>query len=81
MTKIYKSKDNTSSHRKYMIPKFQDENNNHWVEIIIDDVNGIFVAKRILKFFKDDQWDILNDVTFPSSLLNEFLNHIAPLDK
>ncbi|MDB5250690.1 MAG: hypothetical protein JWQ40_5084 [Segetibacter sp.] len=74
MKKIWKSTNNTSVNKKFLIPKNQDESNQEWVEITIDYNSNVFTARKIKDLSLNEEWEEYNDYTFPSSLLNEFLN-------
>ncbi|CAN5525913.1 hypothetical protein BH10BAC2_BH10BAC2_25240 [soil metagenome] len=74
MKKVLKSTGNTSVFKKFLIPKNEDDKNYDWVEISIDYTNKIFTAKKIEILNINEGWEEYRDHTFPSSLLNEFLN-------
>jgi hypothetical protein len=74
MIKIYKSVKSTSEVKKILISKGTEENNYDWVEITIDSFSRVFTAKKIILEIVGDDWEEYNDYTFPSSLLNNFLN-------
>ncbi len=72
--KIYNHKSNTDNQKKFLIPKSAEIGNQNWVEISIDNEQQKFVALRLkIEQPNNTEWEIYNDTTFPSSLLNEFL--------
>ncbi len=74
MTHIFKSKNSTTQLLKFLIPKVDENTNNEWVEITINKSIEEFTAKKVILKEISDEWEICKDYTFPSSLLNEFLN-------
>lgn len=72
--KIYNHKSNTENQKKFLIPKSAEIGNQNWVEISIDNERQKFVAQKLkIDQPNNTEWEIFNDATFPSSLLNEFL--------
>jgi len=69
--KIFASSKNDSMLQKFLIPK--ESNSKDWVEICIDYAHKTFTAKKILIEIVEDEWREYDDYTFPSSLLNKFL--------
>jgi len=70
---------NTNSKRKYRIPKSAKEDNELWTEIAIDLERQTFKAKRFKSnSVEGTEWEVYNDATFPSSLLNELYNSEYP---
>lgn len=72
--KIFKHINNSLEHKKFLIPKSQASHCAEWVEVHIDNQKQIFTATKIKLEIIGEEWVELNDYTFPSSLLNEFLN-------
>ncbi|MBC6994842.1 hypothetical protein QWY85_14850 [Neolewinella lacunae] len=71
---IYNHKSNTDNQKKFLIPKSAEIGNQNWVEISIDNERQKFVAQRLkIEQPNNTEWEVYNDATFPSSLLNEFL--------
>jgi len=73
MMKIFRFKDSSIKKKRFLIPK---GDNQWWVEIEMDFEKNIFKA---LKFRNEQpinfsEWEEYSGYTFPSSLLNEFLN-------
>lgn len=72
--KIYNHKSNTDKKKKFLIPKSKEIGNENWIEISIDTERQKFVAQKLkIDQANSTEWEIYNDSTFPSSLLNEFL--------
>lgn len=70
---------NNNSFRKYRIPKSIEEDNELWTEITIDLERQTFKANRFKSNSAEGtEWEVYNDATFPSSLLNELLNSEYP---
>jgi hypothetical protein len=74
MTKILKAIKSSSTFTKYLIAKNSDVNCEDWVEVCIDKTKNLFTAEKIKLKNIGNEWIEFNDYTFPSSLLNEFLN-------
>ena len=72
---ILASSDNSKLQKEFLIPKIKAEDNKDWLHIKIDYSKNEFVAKKIIGTFSvGDHWINFDDYTFPSSLLNEFMN-------
>ena len=70
---------NNDSFRKYRIPKSRTHDNEIWVEFEIDYERQTFIASRFKsKNAEGIEWEVYNDATFPSSLLNELIRSEYP---
>jgi len=71
--KILRFKDNSNKKKRFLIPKGDNE---WWVEIEIDFEKNFFKALKLRnnQLINLSEWEEYSGYTFPSSLLNEFLN-------
>ena len=61
------------------MPKSIEEDNEFWTEISIDLERQTFKANRFkANSLEGTEWEVYNDATFPSSLLNELYNSEYP---
>jgi hypothetical protein len=66
-------KDNNAITKRFLLPKVDEESEN-WVEIIIDEKAGEFIAKKIRGKFKENpDWQRYHDTAFATSLFSRFL--------
>ena len=73
---IYSKKDNNKNYKEFLIPKGGDvKKGDLLLHFTIDNVNVKFTVKKILveNILDKSIWEVFNDRTFPSSLLNHFI--------
>ncbi len=74
--KILGLKGNSDRFKKFRIPKNKKEKY-PLIEITIDFANNEFKAKKVYENdSSNDDWIEVNDYTFPSSLLNNFIRSV-----
>jgi len=72
--KIYERKDNSQLQKQFIIPKNDSNNCENWVLIKIDEPSKNFFAEKITSLdINEEEWEVIENLTFPSSLFNEFL--------
>lgn len=73
---IYVHKNNYALNKQFIIPKNDSYNCKNWVHIVIDETQKKFTAQRLSSIdINEDEWEIKENFTFPSSLLSEFLRN------
>jgi len=72
--KIYERKDNSQLQKQFIIPKNDSYNCKNWVHIKIDEPSKKFMAEKITSLdINEEEWEVKENRTFPSSILSEFL--------
>lgn len=73
---VYSKRDNQVCRKEFLIPKNGKVTiGDVMLHVIIDNSNVEFTVKKleITKEIDAEKWEIFDDYTFPSSLLNEFI--------
>lgn len=74
--KVYVRKNNTNTNKEFIIPKNDSYNCKNWIHITIDNLSKKFIAEKTQDLIiEEDEWEVKDNYTFPSSLLNEFLRN------
>lgn len=72
--KTYIKKGNSPFYQEFIIPKNDSYNCQNWVHIIVDNKENVFTAQKIKVLnLNETEWEVKENFTFPSSVLNSFL--------
>jgi hypothetical protein len=72
---IFSLKNNTQTSQKHCVPINGKIDDTEWIEVEVSSDTFIAKSTKGPKSFDFDQWEMRNNLPFPSALLSAFLNN------